>query len=69
MTGFIGWVRRVVLEVILHAGFIGCLKFGEKKNKKKHKKELHICIPVYIHVYVCVCQLMCAPINPHMCLT
>lgn len=51
----------VVLRVILHAGFIGRLKF-----RKKNKIDwvcisicgfIHVSLHVYMHMYVCICQV------------
>lgn len=60
MTGFIGGVRRVVLGVILHAGFIGRLKF--KKTGQTGCMCQFVILFTYasasMFMYVCFCQFM-----------
>lgn len=60
MTGFIGGVKRVVLGVILHAGFIGRLKF--KKTRQTGCACQFVTLFTYASVsacmYVSFCQFM-----------
>lgn len=53
MTGFIGRVRSVVLEVILHVLLLDASSF--KKNNKDW-----VCISIYSHMHPCLRACTCA---------